>query len=139
MPTEKPWPIEAYLAERLEDAISRAGFSMPDGTPVEVEVPREPEHGDWASPVALTLAKTARRPPREVARALLRSLEIEPDVVGGVEVAGAGFINFRLAPAWLAANVRRILSDPTAYGNSPAGRGERILVEYVSANPTGPL
>ncbi|TMQ60401.1 MAG: arginine--tRNA ligase [Candidatus Eisenbacteria bacterium] len=139
MPTEKPWPIEAYLAERLEGAIARAGFSMPDGARVEVEVPREPEHGDWATPVALTLAKTARRPPREVAGALLRSLEIEPDVVSGVEAAGAGFINFRLAPAWLAANVRRILSDPAAYGNSPVGRGEKVLIEYVSANPTGPL
>jgi arginyl-tRNA synthetase len=139
MPTEKPWPIEAYLAERLEKAIARAGLSMPDGARVEVEVPREPEHGDWATPVALTLAKTARRPPRQVATSLLESLEVEPDVVSAAEIAGAGFINFRLAPAWLAANVRRILSDPTGYGNSLVGRGEKILIEYVSANPTGPL
>ncbi len=139
MPTEKPWPIEAYLAERLAAAIAMAGFTLPEGARIDVEVPREPEHGDWATPVALTLAKTARRPPRQVAEALRGALEIEPDVVSGVEIAGAGFINFRLAPAWLAANVRRILQNPDVYGSSPAGRGEKVLVEYVSANPTGPL
>jgi arginyl-tRNA synthetase len=139
MPTEKPWPIEAYLAERLEEAIARAGLKLPEGARAEVEVPREPDHGDWATPVALTLAKAARRPPREVAEALRKAFEIEPDVVGSVEIAGAGFLNFRLAPAWLAASIQRILSDPDAYGASKAGRGEKILVEYVSANPTGPL
>jgi arginyl-tRNA synthetase len=139
MPTEKPWPIEAYLAERLEEAIARAGFTLPEGARIDVEVPREPEHGDWATPVALTLAKTARKPPRQVAEALRKAFETEPDVVGGVEIAGAGFLNFRLAPAWLAANVRRILANPDSYGSSRVGRGEKILVEYVSANPTGPL
>ena len=139
MPTEKPWPIEAYLADRLEEAIARAGFALPEGARVDVEVPREPEHGDWATPVALTLAKTARRPPREVAEALRRAFTIEPGVVGGVEIAGAGFLNFRLEPAWLAANVRRILENPDRYGGSSVGRGEKILVEFVSANPTGPL
>ncbi len=139
MPTEKPWPIEAYLAERLEEAIARAGLELPEGARAEVEVPREPDHGDWATPVALTLAKAARRPPREVAEALRKAFEIEPDVVSSVEIAGAGFLNFRLATAWLAASVHRILSDPDRYGASKAGRGEKILVEYVSANPTGPL
>ncbi|HEY2924255.1 MAG TPA: arginine--tRNA ligase [Candidatus Eisenbacteria bacterium] len=139
MPTEKPWPIEAYLAERLDEAIARAGFTLPEGARIDVEVPREPEHGDWATPVALTLAKTARKPPREVAEALRKALELEPDVVSGVEIAGAGFLNFRLAPAWLAANVRRILASPDSYGSSSVGRGEKVLVEYVSANPTGPL
>jgi arginyl-tRNA synthetase len=139
MPTEKPWPIEAYLAERLEEAIARAGLELPEGARAEVEVPREPDHGDWATPVALTLAKAARRPPREVAEALRKAFEVEPDVVSSVEIAGAGFLNFRLATAWLAASVHRILSDPDSYGASKAGRGEKILVEYVSANPTGPL
>ncbi|MBI4364121.1 MAG: arginine--tRNA ligase [Candidatus Latescibacteria bacterium] len=139
MPTEKPWPIEAYLVERLEAAVRRAGFDLPAGARVEVEVPREAGHGDWATPVALALAKTARKPPRDVAAALIRALEIDPDVLSGVEPAGAGFINFRLAPAWLAENLRRILSDPDSYGNSRAGLSEKILVEYVSANPTGPL
>lgn len=139
MPAEKPWPIEAYLAERLEEAIARAGLALPDGARIDVEVPREPGHGDWATPVALSLAKTARKPPRQVAETLRDAIEIDPDVVSGVEIAGAGFLNFRLAPAWLASNLSRILAGPDTYGTSAAGRGEKILIEYVSANPTGPL
>jgi arginyl-tRNA synthetase len=139
MPDEKPWPIEAHLAERLERAIERAGLDLPEGARIDVEVPREPEHGDWATPVALTLAKTARRPPRQVAESLRDALEIDRDVVSSVEIAGAGFLNFRLAPVWLAENLSRILNDPDRYGASAAGRGEKILIEYVSANPTGPL
>ena len=139
MPVEKPWPIETHLAERLERAIERAGLHLPDGARIDVEVPREPEHGDWATPVALTLAKTARRPPRQVAETLRDALEIDRDVVSSVEIAGAGFLNFRLAPQWLASNLSRILSAPDDYGTSLVGGGEKILIEYVSANPTGPL
>ncbi len=135
----KSWPIEGYLADRVRDAVDRAGLTPPGGARVELEVPRDPDHGDWSSNVALTLAKTARRPPREVARALVDAFEVDPDVLAAVEIAGAGFINFRLAPAWLQETVRRVLADPEGYGTSDAGRGERILVEYVSANPTGPL
>ena len=139
MPLVKTWPIEAYLVERLEEAAKRAGLILPEGTRVEIEVPREPSHGDWSSNIALTLAKAARKPPREVAQALVQALEIEPDVAGPPEIAGAGFINFRLAPSWLQDTVRRVLENPEHYGESDAGAGERVLVEYVSANPTGPL
>jgi arginyl-tRNA synthetase len=133
------WPIEAYLTERLGAAIETAGFELPAGTAVEVEVPREESHGDWASAVALSLAKHARRPPREVASAIVGALDVEPGVLDAVELAGPGFINFRLSSAWLQATVRRILSEPDRYGASDSGHGERILIEYVSANPTGPL
>ena len=139
MPLAKPWPIEAYLVDRLEAAASASGHAIPPGVRIEVEVPRDPSHGDWSSNLALTLARTARKPPRDTAQALVRSLEIDSDVVSAVEIAGAGFINFRLAPAWLQDTVRRVLADPDGYGASDAGGGERVLVEYVSANPTGPL
>jgi arginyl-tRNA synthetase len=135
----KSWPIEAYLTERLGAAIGKAGFDLPSGTAAEVEVPRDESHGDWATAVALSLAKSAKRPPREVANAIVAALDVEPGVLDKVELAGPGFINFRLAPVWLQETVRRILTDPTNYGASESGRGERILVEYVSANPTGPL
>jgi arginyl-tRNA synthetase len=135
----KSWPIEAHLVERVEDAVSRAGLTPPGGARVEIEVPRDPDHGDWSTNVALTLAKTARRAPRDVAKTLVDALELDPGVIAAVEIAGAGFINFRLAPAWLQETVRRVLADPGAYGASDAGKGERILLEYVSANPTGPL
>src|SRR5688500_12251299 len=139
MPLVKSWPIEAYLGVRLESAAKRAGLILPVGSRVEIEGPREPSHGDWSSNIALTLARVARKPPREVAQALVQALEIEPDVAGPPEIAGAGFINFRLAPSWLQDTVRRVLEDPERYGESGAGGGERVLVEYVSANPTGPL
>jgi arginyl-tRNA synthetase len=139
MPVASSWPIEAYLTARLEAAIERAGFALPDGQRVEVEVPREAGHGDWACAVALPLAKAARRPPREVAVAIVKALEVDPAVLDAVELAGPGFINFRLSLVWLRETVRRILGDALAYGASDAGRGERVLVEYVSANPTGPL
>ena len=135
----KSWPIEAYLVDRVEDAVSRTGLTPPGGARVEIEVPRDPDHGDWSTNVALTLAKSAKRPPREVAKALVDALEMDPGVIAAVEIAGAGFINFRLAPAWLQETVRRVLGDPEGFGASDAGKGERILVEYVSANPTGPL
>ena len=133
------WPIEAYLTERLAEAVGKAGFALPEGAAAEVEVPREESHGDWASAVALSLAKHARRPPREVANAIVAALDVEPGVLDAVELAGPGFINFRLSSAWLQDAVRRILADPDRYGASESGKGERILIEYVSANPTGPL
>jgi arginyl-tRNA synthetase len=139
MPIAKSWPIESYLTERLGAAVVRAGLGAAGSVRVEIEVPREPEHGDWASAIALTLAKSARRPPREVAATLVGALEIDSDVVDRVEIAGAGFINFRLAARWLHDAVRLVLADPDGYGRNESGAGERILVEYVSANPTGPL
>jgi arginyl-tRNA synthetase len=139
MPLVKSWPIEGYLVERLREAADRAGLTLPEGARVEIEVPREPSHGDWSSNIALTLARAVRKPPREVAQALTAALAIDPEVASPPEIAGAGFINFRLAPAWLQDTVRRVLEDPDHYGESDAGGGERVLVEYVSANPTGPL
>jgi len=139
MSDAKSSPIERRLADRVADAITRSGYALPEGASVEVEVPRDPEHGDWATAVALTLAKSAKRPPREVAETLVRNLQVEPGVLDGVSLAGPGFINFRLSHAWLLGALREALRDPDAFGCTDAGRGERILVEYVSANPTGPL
>jgi arginyl-tRNA synthetase len=139
MPLVKSWPIEGYLVERLREAADRAGLTLPEGTRVDVEVPREPSHGDWSSNLALTLARAARKAPREIAQALARAIELDPDVASPPEIAGAGFLNFRLAPAWLQDTIHRVLEDPEHYGESEAGGGERVLVEYVSANPTGPL
>jgi len=139
MQVANSWPIEAYLTARLTAAIARAGFSLPEGSRADVEAPREQGHGDWASSIALSLAKSARRPPREVAAAIVAALDVDPDVLDAVELAGPGFINFRLSPAWVRETVRRILEAPEEFGASGAGGGERILIEYVSANPTGPL
>jgi arginyl-tRNA synthetase len=107
------------------------------GTPV-LERPRLAEHGDWASNVALVLAKAAKAPPRKVAEAMVAHLE-GPDWVESVEVAGPGFVNIRLAQRWFAGLVRRVLREGERHGRLDIGNGEKVQVEFISANPTGPL
>ncbi len=103
-----------------------------------VQPPRDPLHREMSSNAAMVLAKAAGKKPREVATLLAASLEQEPQV-RDLEIAGPGFVNWNLAPeAWLDA-LRSILREGTAYGDSDMGGGEPVNVEYVSANPTGPL
>lgn len=139
MPVANSSPIEETLAERLTEAIARAGLALPEGARVEIEVPRQEGHGDWASAVALTLAKPAKRAPRDVATAIAAALPPDPALYDRVEIAGPGFLNFHLSTAWLHETLRSIVRDPETFGATGAGRGRRVLVEYVSANPTGPL
>jgi arginyl-tRNA synthetase len=106
--------------------------------PVTLDRPKQEAHGDYASNVALTLAKRARRNPRELALALVAALP-HSGLIARAEIAGAGFINLFVTPAARQAVVGRILSERGAYGRSSARAGERVMVEFVSANPTGPL
>lgn len=103
-----------------------------------LERARDPEHGDFASNVALRAAKLAGKPPRELAQAIIDNLDSDP-IVAATELAGPGFINFRLAEGAFHATLNSILNDAGGYGRSPAASRGRVLVEYVSANPTGPL
>jgi arginyl-tRNA synthetase len=105
---------------------------------IVIERPKQAAHGDYASNIALSLAKSARRNPRELAAALVAALPPSP-VVSQVDVAGAGFVNFTLTPAARQSIVKRVLTDGAAFGRSRAHAGERVMVEFVSANPTGPL
>ena len=105
----------------------------------EVETPRDPRHGDYAANLALVLARAVGRPPREVGAAILRHLDAPPDLLSGAEMAGPGFLNLSLAPAAVHRWLRRVLAEDRAFGGSDLGGGRRVLVEYVSANPTGPL
>jgi arginyl-tRNA synthetase len=111
---------------------------MPAASSVVVERTREAQHGDFASNVALRLAKAARRSPRELAAAIVAALPASA-LLARAEVAGAGFINFHLAPEACARELAHIHERGAAYGESRLGAGERVLVEFVSANPTGPL
>ncbi len=106
---------------------------------VLLERPRDPSHGDLATNVALQLAKPLRRRPRELAEAIVAELEPPPGLVARTEIAGPGFINFWLAETALADVLVRVLDQADAYGRSTAGQGRRVNVEFVSANPTGPL
>jgi arginyl-tRNA synthetase len=112
------------------EAVTTSAFS--------VERPKRPEHGDLATNVALVLSKKIARPPRDVALALVRALEGNA-VVRTAEVAGPGFVNLRVHPSAIHAELEQILATGPAYGRAPAATGERIDIEFVSANPTGPL
>jgi arginyl-tRNA synthetase len=133
--------IETELVEWLGVGLRTAAPELgldPDALPVpELTATRQKEHGDFATNVALALAGRAGRPPREVAEAIVAALPDAP-FVARVEVAGPGFINLFTTEDWLHDVVRQILAEGPAFGRG-APSGERIQVEFVSANPTGPL
>jgi arginyl-tRNA synthetase len=131
--------IRATLQAAVERALARLGVPAPrDG--VVIEDPRQREHGDFASPVALQAAKPAGRPPRELAASLRDALlaDAVPHLVD-VEVAGPGFLNFRLGPGWLHDVLLEVVAAGEHYGESDVLHGARVNLEFVSANPTGPL
>ena len=127
------------MEERIAQAIRVAAEAMgADGASFRMERPKDPAHGDWASNVALALASRLRRPPRQIAEELAQRLGAL-EGVDRVEVAGPGFLNFRLGAGEVGGALRRILRENGRYGRADEGRGRRIMVEFVSANPTGPL
>ena len=132
--------VTERLAELVRAALQRvaaAGVLPPDAVPEpSFERPRSREHGDWATNVALAAAKGHGKP-RDIAQAIVDALE-PSDLVAAVEVAGPGFLNFRLSPAWLHDVVRRAALGE-GFGRSDEGAGVRVNVEFVSANPTGPV
>lgn len=131
--------MKEYLKKIVSDALAKvAGTSenLPDAI---IEKPRIPEHGDAATNVALTAAKSLGKPPRQIAEAIVAALVFDPKDLSAVEIAGPGFINFRFAPGWTQRQLARVLEEPQSYGITFANTGKRIQVEFVSANPTGPL
>jgi arginyl-tRNA synthetase len=128
----------ATLSAALKDALARL---VPDAADVAivVERPKQSDHGDYASNVALTAAKRAKRNPRELATAIAADVGTALRDTAACEIAGPGFINFRLSAAARQAVVRDILAEGDRYGRSNACGGECVMVEFVSANPTGPL
>jgi arginyl-tRNA synthetase len=125
------------------EAVLAAGVrKLAPGSPVQVTLdrPRHPEHGDYATSVALQLAKALGRKPREIAEDLVRSVQAEAERSGAtLEIAGAGFINIRLKADQKLSIVRRVLAQAREFGRAATSTPEKIQVEFVSANPTGPL
>jgi arginyl-tRNA synthetase len=122
------------------DALVKAG-ALPDGldlTRVSVEPPRDSAHGDLSSNAAMVLAKPAKMAPRDLAQKLAERLAKESDITAA-DVAGPGFINLKIADAFWRARLLDILDARSNYGDSGLGQGRRVNVEYVSANPTGPM
>ena len=120
---------------KAQDEGALPAFEVPD---IVVERPRQAEHGDYASPVCLRLAKEARMSPRDIATRVVEHIPPAP-FVSEVEVAAPGYINVTLDASWLAALVREILNSGREWSNVNVGRGSRQQVEFVSANPTGPI
>jgi arginyl-tRNA synthetase len=104
-----------------------------------LEVPREKTHGDYAANIAMTLTRTAKKPPRQIAEILLKHLQVEGTWIKETEIAGPGFINFTLDPGWLVELLPMVEAADQAYGTSDLGTGKKVQVEFVSANPTGLL
>ncbi len=120
---------------------SLAGLGVEPSAEIVLERPRVPEHGDWSTNVALATAKAAGRNPRELAADLATALTAaQIPHVESVEIAGPGFINFRLRDTWLFEVLREVIDEGVdGYATPDIGHGERVMVEFVSANPTGPL
>ncbi|MFI5232868.1 MAG: arginine--tRNA ligase [Gemmatimonadales bacterium] len=104
-----------------------------------IERPRDPAHGDWATNLAMTLARPLKKKPTEIARDLIAAMHLADAGVAEASVAGPGFINFRIAAGSLASSLVKILDERDAFGRSNEGKGGAVNVEFVSANPTGPL
>lgn len=134
--------LYAEFAERIRGIVTKIGLADPVDAAGRlrfvVEPPRDPSHGDFATNAAMVLAKGAGKPPREIATAIAAELAGDPDVTSA-EVAGPGFINIRVAPAVWHRLLGAIVTAGPDFGRSALGGGEPINVEFVSANPTGPM
>ena len=139
--------MTANARDLVRDAVAAGVLAASDalgwGDParavaVEIERPAEKAHGDYAAPIAMRLAKPLRKPPLEIAQAIAERVS-QREEIAAVEVAAPGFINVRLAPAWLAKQVDAIVRENDRFGRNDALKGQNVQIEFVSANPTGPV
>jgi arginyl-tRNA synthetase len=140
--------IRDQIRQAITDAVAAAQASgkLPsvEIPPVEIQRPNQPEHGDYSSNVALLVSSAVKKAtgqkanPRQLAQSIVDEIPV-CELIGGVDLAGPGFINIRLDERWLQSNVLKIIAQGTAFGAIDIGAGQRWQVEYVSANPTGPL
>ncbi|HBV86695.1 MAG TPA: arginine--tRNA ligase [Desulfosporosinus sp.] len=135
--------IKTKITNQLIEAANKAKavgeLSFEELPSFVLEEPRERQRGDLATNLAMVLTKQAKRPPREIATALIKHMETDGTWIESSEIAGAGFINFRLNPLWLTGVIDEVLKAGERYGHVDIGKGQKIQVEFVSANPTGLL
>ena len=131
--------IETLLDESCRRAAEKG--QLPAGAELSgtVEVPKDPTNGDFAANHAMSGARALRMAPRKIADALVENLDLAGSWFASAEAAGPGFINFRLSPAWYADVLRAVQSAGADYGRSDEFAGQKVMVEFVSANPTGPM
>ena len=127
------------LTDAIADALAACGVATAGREGIELAIPRDPTHGDWTTNVALALGAKLGQKPRALAGQIAQAFRSDPALFETPEVAGPGFLNFRYTPAFLADLPQRIRAAGDRFGSHDHAHGDRIQVEYVSANPTGPL
>lgn len=131
---------EAAIRQGIADAVIAAGLTDAENMPsIILDTPKDKTHGDFATNIAMQLARVAKKAPRAIAEALVEKLDTEALNIEKVDIAGPGFINFTLNNAYLTELVSQIITEKDAYGQSEFSEKERVLIEFVSANPTGDL
>ncbi|UQW97712.1 arginine--tRNA ligase [Rummeliibacillus sp. G93] len=132
--------VQQAIKDALKSAIQKAGI-IEDASSLNIhlETPKSKENGDYATNVAMQLTKLAKKPPRAIAEAILENLETEQTNIENIEIAGPGFMNITLRKDYLADVVKMVLDQGVNYGRTNTGKGEKVQVEFVSANPTGDL
>lgn len=131
--------MKDYLRSIIDQSLQQFDISEDDIPKIQIEKPNQPEHGDAASNIAMNLASVLKKNPRKIAEQIVEGLEYDKRKLQAVEIAGPGFINFRYAENYLFDELTNILSEGGNFGKSTTLDGKRVLVEFVSANPTGPL
>lgn len=132
--------VEENLKEGIKEAIIKTGLATEEEIPtIKLEKPKQKEHGDFATNVAMQLAKIAKKSPRVIAEDITNELDLKSASVKEIDIAGPGFINIYMDQSYLTDIVPTIMKEDTDYGKSDAGQGMKIQVEFVSANPTGDL
>lgn len=129
--------MKDYLTQQLSSALTSLGIATE--TPITFEKPRQAEHGDLTTNVAMVLAKSQKKNPRQLAAEILANLRFDSTLVSNVEIAGPGFINFRFTEKFYQQQLAELLKKDAAFGRANLGKGKKTQVEFVSANPTGPL
>lgn len=131
--------MKDYLRSIIKQSLKQFDISDDDIPEIQIEKPNQPEHGDAASNIAMNLTGVLQKNPRKIAEQIVGRLEYNKHKLQAVEIAGPGFINFRYAENYLFNELSNILNEGANFGKSDSLNGKRILVEFVSANPTGPL
>lgn len=130
--------LRTTLQQAVGSALSSISADAIDIPEIQLDVPRNSDHGDFSTNIAMVLAKTVRMAPRELATLVVDQLDSNP-ILERAEIAGPGFINLHIANAAFMQGIERALTDGESYGRSKFGVGQRVQIEFVSANPTGPL
>jgi len=131
--------IKDYLRKNISQTIEQMlGLNIPPSD-IGLEKPKQEGHGDWSTNIALNLSKSLKENPRKLAEKIYAALKLDQELVAGIEVAGPGFINFKLASGWLYSELVTLLDKKNSFGCCDHGQGEKVQVEFVSVNPTGPL